>query len=143
MPGSASWISLRSRANIGPRQSASSAICVSIRSDGFMYCSLLFSTSSAKRFCGGLRIVTNNCNQRQRMKLLVYPSLPPVRRNAVITACSPPTANRLPVQAPQPLVPGPFVLRLRSEEHTSELQSPDHLVCRLLLEKKNSPQTSA
>src|SRR5258708_26879298 len=30
--------------------------------------------------------------------------------------------------------------RLRSEEHTSELQSPDHLVCRLLLEKKkNTP----
>src|SRR5258708_11645009 len=31
----------------------------------------------------------------------------------------------------------------RSEEHTSELQSPDHLVCRLLLEKKkinNTPQ---
>src|SRR5207244_7113126 len=28
--------------------------------------------------------------------------------------------------------------RARSEEHTSELQSPDHLVCRLLLEKKNN-----
>src|SRR5438876_7503456 len=27
--------------------------------------------------------------------------------------------------------------KLRSEEHTSELQSPVHLVCRLLLEKKN------
>src|SRR5258708_22103055 len=27
---------------------------------------------------------------------------------------------------------------MRSEEHTSELQSPDHLVCRLLLEKKNN-----
>src|SRR5258708_29115758 len=27
---------------------------------------------------------------------------------------------------------------IRSEEHTSELQSPDHLVCRLLLEKKNN-----
>src|SRR5258708_28501139 len=27
---------------------------------------------------------------------------------------------------------------LRSEEHTSELQSPDHLVCRLLLEKKHA-----
>src|SRR5258708_13273049 len=26
---------------------------------------------------------------------------------------------------------------IRSEEHTSELQSPDHLVCRLLLQKKN------
>src|SRR5258708_11539260 len=25
---------------------------------------------------------------------------------------------------------------IRSEEHTSELQSPDHVVCRLLLEKK-------
>src|SRR5258708_13353368 len=30
---------------------------------------------------------------------------------------------------------------LRSEEHTSELQSPDHLVCRLLLEKKKSQRT--
>src|SRR5258708_27153391 len=31
------------------------------------------------------------------------------------------------------------IAQLRSEEHTSELQSPDHLVCRLLLEKKNIP----
>src|SRR5258708_39130914 len=30
----------------------------------------------------------------------------------------------------------------RSEEHTSELQSPDHLVCRLLLEKKNQTRHS-
>src|SRR5690348_17983434 len=29
-----------------------------------------------------------------------------------------------------------IVLKIRSEEHTSELQSPVHLVCRLLLEKK-------
>src|SRR5258708_23544083 len=29
----------------------------------------------------------------------------------------------------------------RSEEHTSELQSPDHLVCRLLLEKKKKKDT--
>src|SRR5207244_13256607 len=28
-----------------------------------------------------------------------------------------------------------IVAKVRSEEHTSELQSPDHLVCRLLLEK--------
>src|SRR5258708_11721484 len=34
------------------------------------------------------------------------------------------------VQRPVPGLTG------RSEEHTSELQSPDHLVCRLLLEKK-------
>src|SRR5258708_18687417 len=31
---------------------------------------------------------------------------------------------------------GTHVHDWRSEEHTSELQSPDHLVCRLLLEKK-------
>src|SRR5258708_9914689 len=32
----------------------------------------------------------------------------------------------------------------RSEEHTSELQSPDHLVCRLLLEKKkNYPKSDS
>src|SRR5438552_18414621 len=30
----------------------------------------------------------------------------------------------------------------RSEEHTSELQSPDHLVCRLLLEKKKKKKTT-
>src|SRR5256885_11290314 len=35
-------------------------------------------------------------------------------------------------------LPGP----LRSEEHTSELQSPCNLVCRLLLEKKNKQTTS-
>src|SRR3712207_8712523 len=31
------------------------------------------------------------------------------------------------------------ILQLRSEEHTSELQSRQYLVCRLLLEKKNHP----
>src|SRR5258708_27110688 len=31
----------------------------------------------------------------------------------------------------------------RSEEHTSELQSPDHLVCRLLLEKKKKTSMSS
>src|SRR5258708_20808725 len=35
---------------------------------------------------------------------------------------------------------GEKIKYLRSEEHTSELQSPDHLVCRLLLEKKNTQQ---
>src|SRR6266487_4729508 len=31
----------------------------------------------------------------------------------------------------------------RSEEHTSELQSPVHLVCRLLLEKKKTPNKNS
>src|SRR5256885_4924333 len=34
-------------------------------------------------------------------------------------------------------------LQGRSEEHTSELQSPCNLVCRLLLEKKNKPAMTA
>src|SRR6266481_2143555 len=36
----------------------------------------------------------------------------------------------------------PTTLPVRSEEHTSELQSQFHLVCRLLLEKKKKPQQS-
>src|SRR5437660_3143098 len=46
---------------------------------------------------------------------------------------------------PVALPPGWFRLatspRPRSEEHTSELQSRGHLVCRLLLEKKNKHRT--
>src|SRR2546430_12994608 len=34
---------------------------------------------------------------------------------------------------------GRLGIELRSEEHTSELQSQSNLVCRLLLEKKNNP----
>src|SRR5438552_8214611 len=41
------------------------------------------------------------------------------------------------VTAPAVAVPKVISGGQRSEEHTSELQSPDHLVCRLLLEKKN------
>src|SRR5258708_30860270 len=47
-------------------------------------------------------------------------------------------------EIPSPLDPPPgchFHPR-RSEEHTSELQSPDHLVCRLLLEKKKKKKNT-
>src|SRR5258708_15515751 len=37
---------------------------------------------------------------------------------------------------------GVAVVGARSEEHTSELQSPDHLVCRLLLEKKKKKHSN-
>src|SRR5258708_20282296 len=39
------------------------------------------------------------------------------------------------------LGPADMITTRRSEEHTSELQSPDHLVCRLLLEKKKKKVT--
>src|SRR5258708_24433938 len=57
----------------------------------------------------------------------LFRSLRPCRRPLAVIQCA--SAS------------GPFLNALsapgRSEEHTSELQSPDHLVCRLLLEKKN------
>src|SRR3712207_8349764 len=37
--------------------------------------------------------------------------------------------------------PDLILMDLRSEEHTSELQSRQYLVCRLLLEKKKKPHT--
>src|SRR5690606_41244695 len=39
-------------------------------------------------------------------------------------------------QQPQANVNRPYLARKRSEEHTSELQSRENLVCRLLLDKK-------
>src|SRR5438876_3795193 len=47
-----------------------------------------------------------------------------------------PAPRPAPAARPAPKKPA------RSEEHTSELQSPVHLVCRLLLEKKNGPETN-
>src|SRR5690348_17587603 len=49
---------------------------------------------------------------------------------------APDTAAAPDTSAPSVGTPG-AVPAARSEEHTSELQSPVHLVCRLLLEKKN------
>src|SRR5258708_14058627 len=49
------------------------------------------------------------------------------------------STNRMPLMAASSLAASlraPPLVEGRSEEHTSELQSPDHLVCRLLLEKK-------
>src|SRR5258708_23825903 len=63
--------------------------------------------------------------------------------------------SRMPFLHPAPSIPiiWEFLRRVRphssathsqsrSEEHTSELQSPDHLVCRLLLEKKEQNHSS-
>src|SRR5258708_23443617 len=49
-------------------------------------------------------------------------------QQTIIQQMHPPIRHQAPGIIPEP----------RSEEHTSELQSPDHLVCRLLLEKKKT-----
>src|SRR6202522_3024397 len=50
---------------------------------------------------------------------------------SMMSACLPGVSEPIEVSSPAARAP-------RSEEHTSELQSPIHLVCRLLLEKKNT-----
>src|SRR3712207_7559370 len=61
--------------------------------------------------------------------------------SASTSAASPATSSSIrktPVEASAPAAPRLQALReQRSEEHTSELQSRQYLVCRLLLEKKN------
>src|SRR5689334_24393798 len=51
------------------------------------------------------------------------------------------TEHRAPSSRPRPAAQGPRRRTPRSEEHTSELQSQFHLVCRLLLEKKKKKKT--
>src|SRR5258708_33791709 len=76
-----------------------------------------------------------------RSTLFPYTTLFRSRRQApehplLLARAQPACGRRLPAR-PQQFQP----LQLaddRSEEHTSELQSPDHLVCRLLLEKKKT-----
>src|SRR5207244_11993986 len=55
------------------------------------------------------------------------PASPPATRSHRARRCGSPRALAM---------GGHWRGEIRSEEHTSELQSPDHLVCRLLLEKK-------
>src|SRR5438876_9014242 len=57
------------------------------------------------------------------------------RRPSFSPSSTPARSGRYSEMADPPTRSSP---RVRSEEHTSELQSPVHLVCRLLLEKKNN-----
>src|SRR5260363_450090 len=87
-------------------------------------------------FSGGIRCITRRWTAR-RGQAMIHPALTAASSTALCWR-----------HAPRALLIGHSVclghtiLRLyipfidRSEEHTSELQSPDHLVCRLLLEKK-------
>src|SRR5207244_12900994 len=74
------------------------------------------------------------------------PGCPAARGRARSAPAARPAPDRA-AAAPAPFLPSPRKpagskaatrSAARSEEHTSELQSPAHLVCRLLLEKKNN-----
>src|SRR5207244_12949730 len=81
--------------------------------------------------------------EAERWLLLVHPGLAistawAYERLAAVRAGQ---VGRVPGRLPRLAVAhhteGPQLVKWRSEEHTSELQSPDHLVCRLLLAKEN------
>src|SRR2546425_6142173 len=65
----------------------------------------------------------------------LFRSLP---SNCTKSALSPAFASTCSTRAAKPLSTFSVALALRSEEHTSELQSLAYLVCRLLLEKKKN-----
>src|SRR5690625_6317555 len=83
-------------------------------------------------------------SSRMESRLSINQTGTPLERHTPdLTITQLPTADRTADKRLELSLPGIQVLRVqtmlpaRSEEHTSELQSRGHLVCRLLLEKKN------
>src|SRR5258708_25852850 len=99
---------------------------------------------------GGRRRKTFYGNTRQEVQEKMKQALYEQQRGTLVTGRQTRLADYLnqwlderkkPVLKPLSYVVYRDVLDLhRSEEHTSELQSPDHLVCRLLLEKKKNKE---
>src|SRR2546430_6215483 len=77
-----------------------------------------------------------------RSTLFPYTTLFRSERSLPPTGCGHPEARHGETRWKNRLAP-PALRRLRSEEHTSELQSQSNLVCRLLLEKKKTHSSKA
>src|SRR5437762_9895821 len=84
--------------------------------------STLFPYTTLFRSCGGVQCAARELCNANRRRLCLGADF---RKGTEL--------GRYPPQNPQPIQ---FPFGNRSEEHTSELQSPMYLVCRLLLEKK-------
>src|SRR5438876_5451633 len=99
----------------------------------------LRATNTAPRTCSlsSLLFFFLMIRRPPRSTLFPYTTLFRSRRR---TSCDTPTNTSPPVGSTSRRIPLPVV---RSEEHTSELQSPVHLVCRLLLEKKKTNAQNA
>src|SRR3712207_8110937 len=78
------------------------------------------------------RSLFSKVNQRGAFRRYLEGLLLPTERNKTLTAL----ANAEPIVGAQDAAVQALQWFLRSEEHTSELQSRQYLVCRLLLEKK-------
>src|SRR2546422_9588907 len=99
-----------------------------------MYC-YPFSSSTISRLCRLSFFFFNDTATTEIYTLSLHDALPISTALEGVDIDSPGTAlSRSGRPQPVPRIVGP--IRRRSEEHTSELQSRLHLVCRLLLEKK-------
>src|SRR5947208_11467882 len=85
----------------------------------FPYTTLFRSSPASFSAAGSRSSATRRAWGKRRNSASLWPPRPSVQSTTTASGWSSAGASR------------------RSEEHTSELQSPDHLVCRLLLEKKN------
>src|SRR2546430_12405892 len=74
------------------------------------------------------RLKTKPPTMAPAMPISIVTMMPPGSRPGMISLARPPAIN-------------PRTIHARSEEHTSELQSQSNIVCRLLLEKKNTPDS--
>src|SRR5690554_7183698 len=75
---------------------------------------------------------------RRSSDLQMQSLAPVVRANIVFESSRKAMNTSLPLFIPDTSIKKGSDVFIRSEEHTSELQSRPHLVCRLLLEKKNN-----
>src|SRR5256886_11170088 len=77
--------------------------------------------------------------QAASLEILEKADVPPAQARAIVQAMEIEIAGARDTLATKHDL---LVLRNRSEEHTSELQSQSNLVCRLLLEKKKKQHTT-
>src|SRR5438876_4742884 len=96
---------------------------------------MLYRSTIVVMFCS-VSFFVNDTATTEIYTLSLHDALPIYSRRSSSKICS---LSPCPIGS-QVSATKPFVAR-RSEEHTSELQSPVHLVCRLLLEKKNRTTT--
>src|SRR5690606_41969393 len=83
---------------------------------------------------------------RRSSDLITFTCVPPrrfaLRQQSMAVLPAPITSTRSPIESTCPKAIDCSQSMPRSEEHTSELQSREKLVCRLLLEKKNSADST-
>src|SRR5690606_40590282 len=104
----------------------------------FATCCVLSASSSIDSFYLSLHDALPICEDSDFVRIRVKGEFPRVDAESFISYEDAMAALEREIE-PQvgPIVLGVDVARFRSEEHTSELQSRENLVCRLLLEKKN------